>query len=600
MLLIMILFPTVRVDNYTTNEGDPVYAYAFLDRVYNADVIVHFVTTTGTAGTDDYTSFTTDRTFFAGQSGCEVIQIATTDDTLDEPYENFTLSGTVTSGNTVNASLEGTITIKDNDGLPDFEITLPEPFGGNLEEGSDARFYLSLSAPSDTDTVIQVTTTDGTAGHLDYTPITATFTIPAGLTSTFDPGIVPTIFDGMLETNETFTITATVLSGNTFNSSDSVTVSLLDDYNVHAHYDQIVTVAETEATLALLTNDTLHGLPVNASDVIIFLDDNNAGITVDSQGILTIPAGAPIGTYELNYTLCEVANPGVCSSVNINIRVQSPLKTTYSIAYADTNGDGYTSVGDVMTYVFSVENIGSAPISNIILNSLFSESPTGFSLFGGAIPNLNAGETNNTTFYSTDILTQDDINLGSYVPIGLYMIFKGTYYGYTILDTTEYIETTPTTFSDGIKLIAFLDSNANGVQDEAEINFPLGHFKYEINNDGVMHNAYTTPYFLYESNPTTTYNLSYEIESQYAANYTCVSSYPSVTVAAGTGMTTYLFPVVGTIPAEDLSISLVGSNPTPRPGFEFTNDIIYTNNSTQTIASGTNTFTNDSAVSRSC
>ena len=585
-------FPTVRIDNYTTTEGDSVYAYASLDRIYNTDVVVHFVTTTGTAGTDDYTSLSTDRTFFAGQSGCEVIQIATTDDALDEPYENFTLSGTVTSGNTVNPSLEATITIKDNDGLPDFEITQPEP----LEEGSDAYFYLLLSAPTDTDTVIQVTTTEGTAGNLDYTPISTTVTIPAGLANSFDPVIVPTIFYGLLETNETFTITATVISGNTFNTSDSVTVTLLDDYNVHAHYDRITTVAETAATLALLTNDTLHGLPVNASDVIIGLGENNFGITVDSQGILTIPAGAPIGTYNLNYTLCEVANPSICSTVNIFIEVQSPLKITYSLAYADTNGDGYTSAGDVISYVIAFKNIGNAPISNITVDSIFSNSPTGFSLFGDSIANLNAGETNDTTFYSTDILTQEDINLGSYIPIELYMLFKGTYYGYSINDVAEYVETTPLTFSDGIKLLAFIDSNANGVQDETEINFPLGHFNYEINSNGIISNAYTTPYFLYESNPTTTYNLSYVIDPQYAGNYTCATSYPSVTVAIGTGITTYNFPIIATTPYEDLSISLVGYNP-PRPGFQFNNEIIYTNNSTQTIASGTVTFTNDSAVS---
>ncbi len=210
---------------------------------------------------------------------------------------------------------------------------------------------------------------------------------------------------------------------------------------------------------------------------------------------------------------------------------------------------------------------------------------------------MNAGETDNSTFYATHILTQEDINLASNNPVTLAMIFKGTYYGNAVYGWADYLETTSFIFSDGIKLTAFIDDNTNGIQDETEVNFTLGHFNYEINSDGVVHNLYTSPNYLYGSNPTTSYHLTYTIDPQYTSNYTCALSYPTVTIATGSGISTYNFPIIATAPYEDLSVDLLSYNTPPNPGFEFENYIIYTNNSNQTIASGTVTFTNDSAVS---
>ncbi len=133
--------PTVTMENWMTIEGDAVYATPVLDRVYNSDVVVHLVTTSGTAGSDDYNTVTANVTpgaklYWSGS-------IATTDDTLDEPRENFTVDGTVTSSNTVNATFSATMTIKDNDGLPDFELD-----GPSIEEGSPADFMSHLPSKS--------------------------------------------------------------------------------------------------------------------------------------------------------------------------------------------------------------------------------------------------------------------------------------------------------------------------------------------------------------------------------------------------------------------------------------------------------------------
>uniref|UniRef100_UPI0026283BE8 T9SS type B sorting domain-containing protein n=1 Tax=uncultured Lacinutrix sp. TaxID=574032 RepID=UPI0026283BE8 len=73
---------------------------------------VSIVTTSGTAGTSDYTETTTTVVIPAGATSVDVI-IPITIDTEVEGDEVFTVDGTVTSGNTTNTDPSGTVTITD-------------------------------------------------------------------------------------------------------------------------------------------------------------------------------------------------------------------------------------------------------------------------------------------------------------------------------------------------------------------------------------------------------------------------------------------------------------------------------------------------------
>lgn len=145
----------------------------------------------------------------------------------------------------------------------------------------------------------------------------------------------------------------------------------------------------------------------------------------------------------------------------------------------------------------------------------------------------------------------------------------------------------------GFRLQAFLDANANGTKDNNEVNFPLGQFHYEKNNNGVVHHA-SSPngtYEIYEVSSQNTYNASFSINAQYAAMYALTtSSYSNLVSSAG--MATYNFPVTTVQPYNDLSVSVVSLN-APRPGFTYQNKIVYKNSGNQTI-SGTLGFTHDS------
>jgi hypothetical protein len=85
------------------------------------DTVIDIVTTTGTAGTSDYTETIITVTIPAGQTTVDVV-IPILDDAIDEDDETFTVGGTVTSGNTSNTTTSGTVTIIDNEGPPTVTI----------------------------------------------------------------------------------------------------------------------------------------------------------------------------------------------------------------------------------------------------------------------------------------------------------------------------------------------------------------------------------------------------------------------------------------------------------------------------------------------
>lgn len=157
---------------------------------------------------------------------------------------------------------------------------------------------------------------------------------------------------------------------------------------------------------------------------------------------------------------------------------------------------------------------------------------------------------------------------------------------------TELPTTTASLNCTGFRLNAFLDTNSNGLKDTGEQNFTQGQFQYEKNNDGIIHNIYSSngTLNLYEQNASNSYNFGYLLNPDYASYYTLTpSSYNNAHIAAA-GMTVYNFPVIVSSPYSDISVNIV-STQQPRAGFTYKNKIIYTNNGNQTIASGTVSYT---------
>ncbi|HLP63583.1 DUF7619 domain-containing protein [Flavobacterium sp.] len=150
---------------------------------------------------------------------------------------------------------------------------------------------------------------------------------------------------------------------------------------------------------------------------------------------------------------------------------------------------------------------------------------------------------------------------------------------------------------DRLLLIAYLDSNNNGIKENTESYFPHGSYITQMNNSGIDNfiNASTGYHSLLDANPSNTYDLSFQISSAYSDFF----STPAVinedmSIPLGSGTQVFYFPVTSIQLYTDVSVSIFSQNP-PRPANSYVNTVVYTNTGIS-HASGTVTFTKDSNV----
>ncbi len=150
----------------------------------------------------------------------------------------------------------------------------------------------------------------------------------------------------------------------------------------------------------------------------------------------------------------------------------------------------------------------------------------------------------------------------------------------------------------GIRLHAFMDTNNNAIKDSGEQYFPFGQFHIEKNNSGTVHHVSSDSgsYTFYDTNQTNSYDLSYSIYSNLSNYYTVSpSSYANININQSLGIQDYWFPITSTQNYTDVAVTVISSD-APRPGFEHSLSIVYTNLSNQTIPSGQLSFSHDSLL----
>jgi len=87
-----------------------------------------------------------------------------------------------------------------------------------------------------------------------------------------------------------------------------------------------VTGGNTSQTLInIFENDTHNGSKLNPSDVKMTSGTDPKGyLTIDTNGNAVLGANAPAGNYEITYEICEILNPGNCSSNKVEVTVTAP------------------------------------------------------------------------------------------------------------------------------------------------------------------------------------------------------------------------------------------------------------------------------------
>ena len=232
----------VTVNDANAAEGGDMTFTVTLDTAVVGGLTVTPGYTNGTASSSDYTANTAALSFTGTAGETQTFTVSTTQDTVVEGDETFTVGLTV-SGTTLTGSITatdtgtGTINSGTESSVDTATLTLND---ASAAEGEGMTFTVTLSEAVQGGLTVTPSYTNGTAASGDYTANTTalSFTGTKGETKTFT---VSTTEDAVLEANETFTvsmsvsgttlgsrITATDTGAGTINDDDSTTVTVND------------------------------------------------------------------------------------------------------------------------------------------------------------------------------------------------------------------------------------------------------------------------------------------------------------------------------------------------------------------------------------
>uniref|UniRef100_UPI00262B90E6 Calx-beta domain-containing protein n=1 Tax=uncultured Cocleimonas sp. TaxID=1051587 RepID=UPI00262B90E6 len=362
--------PTVTIGDVSTSEDSgTVTVPVNIDIVSSVDTVIDITTSTGTAGTSDYTETTTTVTIPAGETTVDVT-IPVIDDSIDEPSEDFSVNGTVTSGNTANTDPSGTVTITDNDAAP--TVTIGDV--STSEDSGTVTVPVSIDIVSSVDTVIDITTSTGTAGTSDYTETTTTVTIPAGQT-TVDVTI-PVTDDSIDEPSEDFSVNGTVTSGNTANTDPSGTVTITDNDAAPTVAIGDVTTAEDSVTVTVPVSIDVVSSVDTVIDIVTATGTAGSADYTETTTTVTIPAGETTVNVTIPVIDDSIDEPNETFSVNGTVTSGNTANSDPSGTVTITDNDAALIVAENVIAVDPVNGvIGGTIPENVLTNDTLNDSP---------------------------------------------------------------------------------------------------------------------------------------------------------------------------------------------------------------------------------
>lgn len=207
----------------------------------------------------------------------------------------------------------------------------------------------------------------------------------------------------------------------------TATATVTVSYAISAANDNFTAtpVAGGDATPTVFTNDTLNGIAFAPAAVTasITADGGLTGAIINSDGTITVPAAAAVGTYSLTYRICAVASPATCSTATAALSVPFPSLSVTKAASAPGFTTGNVSgapVGTVVTYSYVVTNTGGQILTDIALSDLHNGNGPA-PVPGSETLSLDAGTPGN----STDVTP--DNGIWSALAPGDAVAFTGTY-----------------------------------------------------------------------------------------------------------------------------------------------------------------------------
>jgi len=132
----------------------------------------------------------------------------------------------------------------------------------------------------------------------------------------------------------------------------------------------------------VLTNDTLNGVPVIPSEVVVTVTtpSSNPGVELDpATGTVSVDPQTPAGTYTIVYQLCEILNPTNCDSATVTVVVEAAPIDAVNDNPAPVNG--YTGDPDVVN-VLDNDTLNGVPVipSEVVITVTTPSSNPGVEL----------------------------------------------------------------------------------------------------------------------------------------------------------------------------------------------------------------------------
>jgi uncharacterized repeat protein (TIGR01451 family) len=194
--------------------------------------------------------------------------------------------------------------------------------------------------------------------------------------------------------------------------SNDPTVTLLIPKAVD---DNNTTPLNTPITYSPLANDTIptgsvitsNGQPV---PVGVPLPVTNGTVTINANGTITVtPDKDFVGVITFPYEVTTPQGVKVTAIDTVTITGSGKVEIIKTSTTIDSNNNGYADLGDKLQYTFMVKNVGSLPLTDIVIAD-DKCSP----IIGSPIATLAVGASNNTSTCEYT-LTQADLNAGKVV-----------------------------------------------------------------------------------------------------------------------------------------------------------------------------------------
>ncbi len=194
-------------------------------------------------------------------------------------------------GNVINAVADSyTATTDDGGAIPESNVLSNDTYNGEPVAPEDV---ILTSTPTDQ----LIINDDGSVTILPGTEA-GTYTIDYTICDVMD-----------INNCDTATVTVEVMQG-----ADNMIDAVDDGYNAGSGGGII-------ADSDVLFNDTLNDETVLLIDVILTSTPTNE-LTINEDGSVSVNSGTLAGTYTIDYTICEAANPDNCDSATVTVRVE--------------------------------------------------------------------------------------------------------------------------------------------------------------------------------------------------------------------------------------------------------------------------------------